>query len=92
MFISDVNNEVATVMASIVTEPIDGSEKIALFGGINADVLKICSSDPNNPEIAIYSPDSMASLPLQVSSKAGYSSNITIDQQYQFTSKKYVDD
>jgi hypothetical protein len=64
MFISDVSNEVATVMTSIVTEPVNGSEKIALIGGINADNLKICSSDPNNPEIVIYSPYSATSLPL----------------------------
>jgi hypothetical protein len=54
-----VNSEVAAVMASVITEPIDGSEKTVLFGGINADNLKLCSSDPNIPEIVIYSPDLM---------------------------------
>ena len=59
MIVTDVNSEVATVMTSVVTDSISGNEKFALFGGVNADNLKVCSTDPNNPEMVIYSPAAM---------------------------------
>ncbi len=61
---TDVNSEVATLISSIVTDFASGNERVSIIGGINANHLKICSADPNTPEIVIYSPSSMTSLPL----------------------------
>ncbi len=67
-------------MGSNITDLGSGNEKIALFGGINADNLQICSTDPNIPEMIIYAPSAGQTIPLQVTTKAGYSATTTIDQ------------
>jgi len=53
LIVADVNGEVSTVLSAIVTDSGSGNEKFALFGGINADNLKICSAIPFAPEIII---------------------------------------
>ena len=79
MLVTDVNSEVASVMTSIITDSGSGNEKIVIFGGLGADKLKICSSDPNAPEIVLNSPSLAVTVPIQFSTKTGYSSLITVD-------------
>ena len=79
MLVTDVNSEVASVMTSIITDSGSGNEKIVVFGGLGADKLKICSSDPNAPEIVLNSPSLAVNVPVQFSTKTGYSSLITVD-------------
>ena len=49
----------STIMTSVITDSISGNEKFSLVGGVNANSLKVCSTDPNNPEMIIYSPAAM---------------------------------
>jgi hypothetical protein len=62
--VTDVNSEVASVMTSIITDSGSGNEKIVVFGGLGADKLKICSSDPNVPEIVLNSPSLAVNVPV----------------------------
>ena len=50
-----MNNEVGTVISSL----IESGEKKALIGGILADSLSICSTDPNDPEIVLNSTETI---------------------------------
>ncbi len=51
-------------MTSIITDSGSGNEKIVVFGGLGADKLKICSSDPNVPEIVLNSPSLAVNVPV----------------------------
>jgi len=64
MLVTDVNGEVSSVMTSIVSDSGSGNERFVLFGGINADNLKISATNSFEPEIVIYAPSQGQSIPL----------------------------